>query len=284
MSPGMTREAAAGLARAMAQGAGPVTPAWRAMVEACRRAGALEEAWLLLRRLAEAEQLSDQDRPARALLAIARRAPPPAARPTEPAPCPFVRERSFLPGPVLDRLRGATLARLEQFHSSEVSNADYRSVDASRRRSRVLLRDVEGLRRMLMPHVRRFVDAQGVPAILGLREPLSGRHEVQATHHGDGDFFKPHVDSGDVPGRGRAITFVFYYDLIEGSFSGGDLLLYDVDARNPTNISAGYTRLPPENNSIVFFPSHGAHEVEPVATRSSAPAAGRFTLTGWLHW
>jgi hypothetical protein len=61
MNISVGRAAAAGLARATLQTAYPPPATLRLLIEICRRAGALEEAWLLLDRLHEMAPIDPTD-------------------------------------------------------------------------------------------------------------------------------------------------------------------------------------------------------------------------------
>ncbi|MEM7015290.1 MAG: 2OG-Fe(II) oxygenase [Verrucomicrobiota bacterium] len=101
------------------------------------------------------------------------------------------------------------------------------------------------------------------------------REELQLTWHGDGHFFTPHIDSGGSYAS-RRITFVYYFHREPKPYSGGDLILADLEG-------SSFTRLAPYHNRIVFFPSKCWHQVTKVSLESEDWLDGRFTLNGWLH-
>lgn len=108
--------------------------------------------------------------------------------------------------------------------------------------------------------------------------------EIQLTAHNDGNYYKIHNDNGAPEVASRALTYVYYFYREPKAFSGGELRLYDVQ------IEGGYYQaadtfhdIDPENNSIIFFPSHYMHEVLPVSCPSQAFADSRFTLNGWIR-
>jgi Rps23 Pro-64 3,4-dihydroxylase Tpa1-like proline 4-hydroxylase len=108
--------------------------------------------------------------------------------------------------------------------------------------------------------------------------------ELQLTASNDGEWFKPHRDSGHGPVRSRELTFVYYCHREPRAFAGGELLMfgpYD-DASDP-RAQERCISLSPAQNSIVFFPSHYLHEVRPVSCPSRQFAASRLTYNGWLH-
>jgi len=116
--------------------------------------------------------------------------------------------------------------------------------------------------------------------------------EAQATLYTDGGFYKPHRDIG--PNNTRRMTFVYYLFTDPRDFSGGDLLLYDTnivdsvephqprsDLRRPM-FTTTYTRISPQANSLVIFPSEYFHEVSEMKS-NNAVSGERYSLTGWLH-
>lgn len=108
----------------------------------------------------------------------------------------------------------------------------------------------------------------------GIQHPHT-KIEVQMTiHHRNGDNFRRHIDNASSDTYGRRLTFVYYYMLSETkNFTGGDLL---IDLQNGTR------RFEPRHNSIIFFPSHLYHTVEPVQVPTEAFEDGRLTLNGWV--
>ncbi len=108
--------------------------------------------------------------------------------------------------------------------------------------------------------------------------------DLQMTRHGNGDYFKRHVDAGTDDTAARKISFVCYFHLApEPMFDGGSLKLFDglgtIAGLRLFNPFA--TIVCPDHNSIVFFPSEITHEVERVSC-SDKWEDGRFSLNGWL--
>ena len=242
------------------------------VADMCRRAGALAEAGALLARLPEG--VDDGGRRG------ALEGQPQAAGLTGPSP--FLRRTDFLaPDDAAEVLRLANAA-LADLVPSSIHNSQYDDVKLSTRRSYVAT-DVDALRRVLMPHVKALVRQEDVPRRMGLATDLPGRYELQFTAHGDGCFFKPHADARPDSNSGRAISFVYYFFNRPKRFEGGDLLLFDGDADSGAPLPTSFTRILPEANSLVVFPSPRVHEVELVRSASPDLAAGRFTLNGWFH-
>ena len=102
-----------------------------------------------------------------------------------------------------------------------------------------------------------------------------GSFEIQLTSHNDGEYYKWHTDNGTRDTASRVITFVYYFYGQPRKFRGGELIIYQPGAQ-PAIID-------PENDSIVFFPSHTRHEVKAVTCPSEQFEDGRFTLNGWIR-
>lgn len=112
--------------------------------------------------------------------------------------------------------------------------------------------------------------------------------ELQMTAHLDGDFYTVHNDNshGYRQGHdsdGRRISFVYYFCREPKRFSGGGLKLFDTDLRKGAYRKEVFSRISPDDNTIVFFPSAAMHEVERLRLESEDPEDGRFTLNGWVH-
>ncbi len=111
--------------------------------------------------------------------------------------------------------------------------------------------------------------------------------DYRAAHLGvraytDGHFYKPHMDA---PAKSaayahRVINFVYFLHRIPRPFTGGDLLLYDSDLEANTFLEDRFTRVMPEDNAIVFFPSAYWHSVLHVDSPSGDPGDSRFAIIG----
>jgi Rps23 Pro-64 3,4-dihydroxylase Tpa1-like proline 4-hydroxylase len=189
----------------------------------------------------------------------------------------------FLTGDEHDELLEFVRAHEPDLITSTVNPAgstDY-EVDPGYRRSRVLY-DLAGVRaafdarlEALLPHLRKE---------LGLGWFSLDRIEAQLTAHGDGDFFGVHTDSGGPEVATRMVTFVYYFAMRPGAFTGGELRIYDNVERDGFYHPADtFITVAPRDNSIVFFPSTSFHEVLPVATAGEGLDHQRFTVNGWFH-
>ncbi len=104
---------------------------------------------------------------------------------------------------------------------------------------------------------------------------------LKITAYLNGHFFRAHQDKGEGYAN-RLITFVYFFHQEPKPYKGGDLLLYD-SRMSPRMYKRNlFTRIIPQNNSIVFFPSEYFHEVLPVETHDKDFRSSRFTMTGHI--
>ena len=191
---------------------------------------------------------------------------------------PFVRRTDFLAP-----RRCSELLALAQDERGRFVPGDlgvYNKVDPSARRNlekgMATDRDV---RPWFEPRLRHAFSA----ALRRLRmsEPGAYRVEMAMSVYLPGHFLAKHTDaSAHFPNR--HLSFSYYFHRRPQRFGGGDLLLHDADG-------SGFTRIEPQHNSIVFFPSWAVHQVTPVEGDLGAHGAqgGRFdearlAIHGWL--
>lgn len=138
------------------------------------------------------------------------------------------------------------------------------------------------LRARLLKQVRQVIDQHRVFDRLGLTPFHPTRIEMQVTRYTDAGRYRIHRDSG--PGApGRRLTFLFYFFRQPRRFAGGDLLLFDELAPSHALDPTKFTRLIPQDNSLLLFPSDRLHAVTVVEQASSDPLDGRWSVNGWLH-
>lgn len=136
----------------------------------------------------------------------------------------------------------------------------------------------------------RLTDA--VPSILagaGVQGPVEFL-EIELAAHGDGAHFSKHLDipvgSGRRPLGGdssrsqdRIVSAVYYFHREPKGFTGGDLRIHGFEfPGKPTS----YVDLPPQQNSLVMFPSWVPHEVLRVQCPSRRFEDSRFAVNCWL--
>lgn len=104
--------------------------------------------------------------------------------------------------------------------------------------------------------------------------------DLDLVAHGDGHWFKRHVDT--TTGRQRALSpadrvlsLVYYVHAVPKAFSGGNLVMHALIGDETRTIE-------PRHDRLVAFPSIAPHEVEPISLPGNAFADARFSLVCWL--
>jgi len=267
----------ADVAEAVARLAGPTAACAEllALAEVCRRAGALQSACDLVD-LAESRfgRVPATAAPLRRAFdgALDVRCDPVAG------PVPIVRRTRFLSDSHRAEIFSGLQASIACFEPSPLSDGE-REYYADDRRTSLTWREIgaigETLRGALTPLLR-----EKAPETLALLDNGGAAIDMHAQIHGDGDFFGPHCDLKADAAHERLLSFVYYMHSQPRRFTGGDLLIYDrcdnADVYNP----AAYTRIIPDENSIVVFPGFAVHEVDRVALPSRERMDARFTITG----
>jgi Rps23 Pro-64 3,4-dihydroxylase Tpa1-like proline 4-hydroxylase len=124
---------------------------------------------------------------------------------------------------------------------------------------------------------------QAIPR-LHLPEFVIGPIEVCVRAYQDGNFFRVHQDSSPTgPCASRVINFVYYFHKLPRSYTGGELLLFDSDIEADTFSMARFTRVVPEDNSLIIFPCNFYHSVVPIRCPSQDFADSRFVINGHVH-
>jgi Rps23 Pro-64 3,4-dihydroxylase Tpa1-like proline 4-hydroxylase len=109
-------------------------------------------------------------------------------------------------------------------------------------------------------------------------KPFIPTFELELVAHGDGAFFARHIDT--LMHRRRVISAVYYFFSLPKAFSGGVLRLHSMAA---TGQEGTYVDIPPDYNTLVFFPSTFPHEVLPVKSPSGAFLDSRFAINIWIY-
>jgi Rps23 Pro-64 3,4-dihydroxylase Tpa1-like proline 4-hydroxylase len=106
--------------------------------------------------------------------------------------------------------------------------------------------------------------------------------DIQFTAHNDGDYYKAHRDWAPAITGHRRLTFVYYLHRQPRGFDGGGLRLFDTTENGERYAEQAFSKVLPQDNRLVVFPSRIWHEVEKVSCRSGRYEDSRFTLNGWL--
>lgn len=107
------------------------------------------------------------------------------------------------------------------------------------------------------------------------------KFELQLVAHGDGAFYRRHIDTRTGGGRDliRVLSGVYYFHARPKAFTGGALRLYalgDPDWR-------AFADIAPDHNSLLVFPSWAPHEVMSVSCPSKRFADSRFAINCWIR-
>jgi Rps23 Pro-64 3,4-dihydroxylase Tpa1-like proline 4-hydroxylase len=185
---------------------------------------------------------------------------------------------SWLGGDEPDRLLSYAIAEEARFKETKVvlPSATKAEIDRSLRRSRVL-RDLGPFDRLLRTR------AQGLQPMLeaefGMSHTPPGDVEIELVAHGDGSFYRPHIDTftGDSASGGdnRRLSLVYYLHRRPPAFSGGRLRLLSLRGGEPLAIE-------PAHDTLLAFPSFLPHEVEPVSIQRQGFENCRFAVNIWL--
>jgi hypothetical protein len=140
----------------------------------------------------------------------------------------------------------------------------------------------QGLRAWFGDRLRRLLDEKSVLDRIGMGGVTLGEVEVALTRYVDDGRFVVHRDDAP-PTRSRRVTFVYYLHRRPKPFQGGDLLLFDDPDPARPDAPLEFTRILPDDNSLIIFPSNRLHAVSRMRLRSDDPLDGRWTVNGWLH-
>ena len=188
-------------------------------------------------------------------------------------PPPFVRRPNFLPPRQCQALFSHALANRERFAPALVGGP--RRVDPSARRA---LTERTVTAREVQPWFEaplRSAFAEVLPR-MGMRDPSEYWVEMAMSAYLGGGFFAEHVDAGPCF-RTRRLSFAYYFHAEPRRFRGGELLLHDGDGQ------AGFTRIEPQHNSIVFYPAWALHQIAAVEGDFKDFRDARFAIHGWLR-
>jgi SM-20-related protein len=110
-------------------------------------------------------------------------------------------------------------------------------------------------------------------------------HEIELVSHGDGAYFRRHIDTFTGAVRSveseRILSAVYYFHREPRRFSGGRLRFFPLRASAPPDAVADVVE--PERDTLALFASWLPHEVEQVHCGSSEFADSRLSLNIWFR-
>ena len=190
---------------------------------------------------------------------------------------PYVVLGDFLDGHAVAGLLDYTLLRQADFQRTRVaSNAVKPSIRVS-----TSLRDLGVYRKILKAKILGIVPE--LVARLRVTPVASPKLETELVAHGDGAFYKRHIDTQTVHYENvdliRVLSGVYYFFSEPKAFSGGALRLYAIGG----DPDRDFVDIEPECNSLLVFPSWAPHEVMPVHCPSGRFVDSRFAINCWVH-
>lgn len=121
--------------------------------------------------------------------------------------------------------------------------------------------------------------AEELAALLRLSAFATSRVELELVAHGDGAFYRRHIDTRTVADTDhiRVLSGVYYFHRQPKGFSGGALRLYAIGDDDR------FVDIEPTHNTLLVFPAWAPHEVRPVSCPSGEFMDSRFAINCWLH-
>ena len=199
--------------------------------------------------------------------------------PAQTRPVPFVYRTNFLPPQRCKALLALAQANRERFEPGVVvvAGGTRSSLEPDLRKALVERgATVEEVRPWFSTHLREAF-SEALPR-MGMCEPDQYWIEMAMSAYIGGDFFAKHTDNGARASRARMLSFAYYFHREPRCFSGGALLLHDSDSD-----ACAFTRIEPQHNSIVFFPSSCIHEITAIENSIDDFGGARFAIHGWLR-
>jgi len=177
------------------------------------------------------------------------------------------------------RLLDHVSARQDDFVPTSIGPGSRGREDPSVRRS-LVLGDFGALREEIEARFRAVMDRTLVE--LGMPPIDLQRLEMELVVHGDGGFYRTHIDTmtdRTLPaGSDRVLTGVYYFHRRPKAFSGGALRLHAF-----TQVPSRALNIVPDCDTLLLFPSWAPHEVLPVSCPSGAFLDGRFAINCWYR-
>jgi SM-20-related protein len=188
-------------------------------------------------------------------------------------PSPYLIFRQFLGEELICSLLEHARANESKFKVTKVGEGNDRRVDPSARISKGL-RDIgksgPAIEAKILSLLPKTANSLGIPPF------EAAGVELELVAHGEGAFFKRHVDSpSHMSGRRRMISGVYYFHAQPRIFKGGALRLHAIEG-------GAFVDIEPHNDTLAVFPSWALHEVLAVNCPSGRFIDSRFAINCWV--
>jgi SM-20-related protein len=199
---------------------------------------------------------------------------------------PYIVLRDFLEEETVAGLLDHALSHQSDFTPSQTLRSG--DVDPSYRVS-MGLRDLGKFRQLLQTKIFDLLPSFVTELrTMPVEEP---KFEAELVAHGDGAFYKRHIDTeiGQGIKQYRVLNGVYYYRVLSGvyyfnaepkAFTGGALRLHAIGSKE----CKSFVDIEPIHNSLLVFLAWVApHEVLPVSCPSKKFIDSRFAINCWVH-
>jgi SM-20-related protein len=190
---------------------------------------------------------------------------------------PYVVLHDFLDEATVANLLDYALSRHSEFAPTTVVPG---TVDPSTRVS-IGLGELGGYRKVFKAKILDLVPT--LISRLQVSPFEASRLETELVAHGDGAFYKQHIDtltdSHEDIKQIRVLSGVYYFNVEPKAFTGGALRLHAIGGKSGEN----FVDIEPVRNSLLVFPSWAPHEVMPVSSPSKRFIDSRFAINCWVY-
>lgn len=185
---------------------------------------------------------------------------------------------------IAEQLLAFAIAHEAEFVDSGIGNRKEKSEPAKVDKAVRSSRRIRHLG-LLQATVEKAFDAALPRAIsnLGLVPFASTSLSIELAAHGDGDFYRRHIDTFVGNARfasDRVLTGVYYFQDTPKGFSGGALRLHSL---LPVEQGGTFTDIEPANDRLLLFPAWVPHEVCEVHCPARDFGQSRFAINCWYN-
>lgn len=192
---------------------------------------------------------------------------------------PYMHVENFLGNELSRQVLAYAVASEDQYTPSRVwAKRDEDEVDARVRISRVL-RDLGPFDGLLQQKIRDFIPEMLAGLGVSRFQPRD-KIELELAAHGDGAFYKPHIDMRLGETADRVLSAVYYMHGAPKVFSGGGLRIFPMPAMPGNDLPVVVA---PTHDSLLVFQSYVRHEVMPIVCPGAAFKDYRFAVNCWIH-